>query len=114
MPSERAIAIEMYRDLERRYEEAGLPTNYLEVTVGVELFNTDRVEEEKWLKPDIHYVLSSLADAEQILVDHISGKPRKRYVPEFLARRLVNAIAQYIINQRTAQDKSSLGPSTVS
>ena len=60
------ICVDFYRDLERRFMERGLDCRYLESTAGVELFNTDRAG----LTPDVSYVLSSLAKAEDILVRH--------------------------------------------
>ncbi len=56
------ILVGMYKELKRKFEEAKLPTDYLRVTAGVELFNTDGAD----LIPDVPYVLSALARAEEI------------------------------------------------
>lgn len=50
------ILIGMYRDLEKKYKEAGLRTQYLEVTAGAELFGE--------AEPALGYCLARLADAE--------------------------------------------------
>ncbi|MBS3053253.1 MAG: hypothetical protein J4469_02010 [Candidatus Aenigmarchaeota archaeon] len=63
---EREILLGMYRELERRFREAALPADYLRATAGVELFNTDVAS----LIPDMPYVLSALARAEEILFRH--------------------------------------------
>ena len=69
------ILVGMYRDMERRYTEAGLSTGYLKSTAGVELFDTDHTG----LPPAESYVLSSLARAEEHLNRHLSGQPRKKW-----------------------------------
>ncbi|MBI2076508.1 MAG: hypothetical protein HYT72_04645 [Candidatus Aenigmarchaeota archaeon] len=121
MPSDASVAVELYQSLKRRYQEAGLPTNYLEATAGVELFNTDAVwepheirirgdgsvrvlERMRMLEPDIPYVLSSLAKAEDELNRHLSGRPSqhreeyektvRRFLIGCLTRQLKDRITQ--------------------
>lgn len=114
------ILVGMYRDLERRYGDARLSTAYLEATTGVELFNTDRLSEPpsvtigpdssvmvcwRTLEPDVPYVLSSLAKAEEALIRHLSSKPDERIERieqlklQIMHRRVVRAFEEYLFHR---------------
>ena len=101
-----SILVGMYNDLERRYKDAGLSTYPLEVTAGVELFDTDYSH----FPPGVDYVLSSLAKAEDDLNRHLSGQPskiRERLESTYrrlLLRRVVNILVDYI-NTKTPQEE---------
>lgn len=119
MVSEAVIAVEMYQNLKHRYINAGLRPDYLEVTAGRELFNTDArwephqiiirpdgsvsvIERLRMLEPDIPYVLSSLAIAEDELNRYLSGRPSKtrenleRVHRKLLGRRLIHILKDRI------------------
>ncbi len=121
MASEAVVAVELYQNLKGRYKRAGLPTVYLEVTAGVELFNTDArwepyqiivradgsvsvLERMRMLEPDISYVLSSLVKAEDELNRHLSG--RQSQIREDLGnlhRKLLGRRLISILKNRTEE-----------